>query len=78
MRASQQLMFPDPQPLVERLGRDFFRTIPSGPGVYLMRDAADVVLYVGKAKDLRKRLTSYRVANPDRMPRRHLRRSRLI
>lgn len=29
--------------------------------------------YVGKAKNLRKRLGSYRVANPDRLPRRHLR-----
>jgi hypothetical protein len=30
-------------------------------------------LYVGKAKNLRKRLANYRVANPDRMRRRHLR-----
>src|SRR6266481_1825131 len=78
MRAAQQLMFPDPQPLVERLGREFFQTIPSCPGVYLMRDGAGTVLYVGKAKNLRKRLTSYRVANPDRMPRRHLRLLRAV
>ena len=38
-----------------------------------MRDVTDTVLCVGKAKNLRKRLGSYRVANPDRMPRRHLR-----
>src|SRR5438105_14754230 len=38
-----------------------------------MKDAADNVIYVGKAKDLKQRLNNYRVANPDRMPPRHLR-----
>jgi excinuclease ABC subunit C len=33
--------------------------IPTGPGVYLFRDAAGSVLYVGKAKSLRSRLGSY-------------------
>lgn len=33
--------------------------VSSGPGVYLMKDAEDNVIYVGKAKNLRKRLTSY-------------------
>jgi excinuclease ABC subunit C len=32
---------------------------PSGPGCYLMLDAAGTVLYVGKAKNLRRRLTSH-------------------
>lgn len=70
---SQTLLFPDPRPLVERLGHDFFRQLTDRPGVYLMQDAAGLVLYVGKAKNLRKRLGSYRVANPDRLGRRHLR-----
>ncbi len=34
-------------------------TIPDEPGVYLFRDADSRVLYVGKAKSLRKRLASY-------------------
>ena len=72
------LLFPDPKPLVERLGQAFFRQAPECPGVYLMRDGADKVLYVGKAKNLRKRLCSYRVANPERMPRRHLRMLRAV
>ena len=72
------LLFPDPRPLVERLGQEFFQHAPERPGVYLMRDAADAVLYVGKASNLRKRLCSYRVANPDRMPRRHLRLVRAV
>src|SRR5215472_15766281 len=74
----QMLLFPDPRPLIERLGAEFFRSAPTSPGVYLMRDVRDTVLYVGKAKNLRKRLGSYRVANPDRMPRRHLRMLRAI
>ncbi len=74
----QLLLFPDPRPLVERLGAEFFRTLPECPGVYLMRGADESVLYVGKAKNLRRRLGSYRVANPDRIPRRHLRLLRAV
>lgn len=36
---------------------------PRGPGVYLFRDADGRVLYVGKAKDLRRRLAGYRTAS---------------
>jgi excinuclease UvrABC nuclease subunit len=67
------LLIPDPKPLDERLGRKFFGDVPKRPGVYLMRDKADNVLYVSKAKNLQQRLRNYRIANPDRMPRRHLR-----
>ncbi len=74
----QMLLIPDPRPLDERLGRKFFRKAPKRPGVYLMRDAADRVLYVGKAKNLQQRLRNYRIANPDHMPRRHLRMVRQV
>src|SRR5882762_6350323 len=69
----QLLLLPDLRSLVERLGQEFFRQAPERPGVYLMHDAADTVVYVGKAKNLRKRLDSYRVANPERLKRRQLR-----
>lgn len=40
-------------------GKRFLETAPGKPGVYQMRDGADKILYVGKAKDLKKRLASY-------------------
>ncbi len=35
------------------------RDVPHQPGVYVMRDRLHRVIYVGKAKDLRKRLSNY-------------------
>lgn len=35
------------------------RDVPHVPGVYLMRDRLNNVIYVGKARDLRKRLANY-------------------
>jgi excinuclease ABC subunit C len=35
------------------------QNLPSSPGVYLMKDSTGKILYVGKGKDLRKRVLSY-------------------
>ncbi len=46
---------------------EFFERIPTAPGVYLMKDRAGKVLYVGKAKHLRNRVRQY--FGPGRDPR---------
>src|SRR4029077_14244570 len=73
MRARQLWFFPHPAPLVERFGEQFFRSLPVGPGVYFLCGPGEGVLYVGKAKNLKKRLARYRVANPEQLPRRTIR-----
>ncbi|RXJ72434.1 excinuclease ABC subunit C [Veronia nyctiphanis] len=39
--------------------KSFLKTVPESPGVYRMMDADGEIIYVGKAKALKKRLSSY-------------------
>lgn len=45
--------------------REKLNALPNKPGVYLFKDRNDVVIYIGKAKSLRKRVASYFKPNPD-------------
>ncbi len=39
--------------------KEFFERVPTAPGVYLMKDRAGRIVYVGKAKNLRARVRQY-------------------
>lgn len=58
------------EPLLEkRLGREQFDPVPPEPGVYRFYDAQGQLLYVGKSKNLRRRLFSYKRAMPGQVSR---------
>jgi excinuclease ABC subunit C len=42
--------------------------LPTSPGVYIFKDAADKVVYVGKAKNIRSRVSSYFTRSGDGRP----------
>ena len=45
--------------LVKHMIKEKLSLVPSKPGCYLMRDERNIIIYVGKAKNLKNRLTSY-------------------
>jgi hypothetical protein len=45
-----------------KFGTDFLATVPREPGIYRMYDAAGGLFYVGKARNLRRRLAQYHTA----------------
>ena len=46
-----------------KFGAEFLRELPEEPAVYLFKDEDGEVLYAGKAKNIRRRLQSYRNAS---------------
>jgi excinuclease UvrABC nuclease subunit len=71
-------LFESKNPLSERLGTAFFDELPKVPGVYKMYGASGQLLYVGKAKNLRNRLLTYRRARTGRESRKIIRLVRMI
>ena len=71
--APQTRLFPFENPLLRQPGADFFRSIPQTTGVYFFVGERDQILYVGKAKNLRTRLNSYKRAKPDAVSRKIIR-----
>lgn len=52
-----------------KFGRAFLAGVPAAPGVYRFHDAAETLLYVGRAGNLRRRLGQYRNAGRRRQER---------
>ena len=49
---------PGPMPITDHI-RNKLSTVPHRPGVYLHKDRFGTVIYIGKARDLRKRVSQY-------------------
>src|SRR5262245_41955192 len=43
-----------------KFGAEFVESLPGSPGVYLIYDQQNELIYVGKAKNLKRRLSQYR------------------
>ncbi|GAA5522175.1 nucleotide excision repair endonuclease [Aliifodinibius salicampi] len=71
-------LFEAQNPLEERLGKSFFDELPKTSGVYKMYGCKKSLLYVGKAKNLRSRLFTYRRVNNDNSSRKVRRLVRLV
>lgn len=60
--SDQQRLFDHYNPIEDRLGQSFFEELPTDSGIYKMYGRSGSLLYVGKAKNLRDRLFTYRRA----------------
>jgi len=69
----QQRLFEHYNPLEQKVGAQFFEKLPKEPGIYKMFGSQERLLYVGKAKNLRNRLFTYRRARMETTSRKTIR-----
>lgn len=72
-RTEQLLLFDLPNPLTKIVGTSFFVELPEKPGVYHFRGVDDKILYIGKAKNLKQRVSSYRSIKAEKSDKRLVR-----
>ncbi len=48
--------------------KEALKTLPKGPGIYKMKNASDIIIYVGKAKNLKNRVCQYFRKNAHNSP----------
>jgi hypothetical protein len=63
----QLRLLPPPRPFLRRLGPEFFKELPRCPGVYLMRDRSEKIIYIGQSCNLKQRLSSYKYLQPEKI-----------
>jgi hypothetical protein len=54
-----------------KFGADFLAGVPAAPGIYRLYDATGALVYVAKARNLRRRLAQYRTAIRIKKDRKH-------
>lgn len=69
----QLLLFDLPNPLAKTVGRAFFLGLPELPGVYHFRGEEEKILYIGKSRNLKQRLNSYRSIKAEKADKRLVR-----
>lgn len=69
----QLLLFDLPNPLAKTMGREFYLSLPEKPGVYRFLGDDEKILYVGKSKNLKQRLNSYRSIKAEKADKRLVR-----
>ncbi|REL24534.1 nucleotide excision repair endonuclease [Rhodohalobacter sp. SW132] len=63
MPLKTETLFPPEPLLLNRLGAEVFDSVPTTPGIYRFYDREGNLLYVGKAKNLRRRIFTYKQAS---------------
>jgi hypothetical protein len=58
------------KPFDKKFGENFLSEVPASPGTYRMWNEAGILIYVGKAKNLKRRLAQYKNARKGRRQRR--------